>query len=197
MSNLFIVRHCESEANVQEILASQMDYPLSDKGRSDAESIAREFKQTQSLDLIIASPLIRAQQTAQAFARLFSIEILTDHRLLEQHLGNYSGMTYEQVEHEPGYEHNKLKRWDWIPVGGGESYARITHRIRDFFTNRSELYRDKRILIVTHAVTMRLIRMVLDDTEPNYPTELAKNGEIWNYAFPTSAFVGLEAADGL
>ena len=91
MPILYFIRHAESEANVKNILASQQDFPLSKKGMDDARQIAEKFSVTNSVDQIISSPLIRAVQTAQPFSDIFNIEINTDHNLMEQHLGRFSG----------------------------------------------------------------------------------------------------------
>ena len=39
------------------------------------------------------------------------------------------------------------------------------------------------ILIVTHAVTLRIIKGMLEDTLPVYPKKIANNGEIWMVEF--------------
>ena len=39
------------------------------------------------------------------------------------------------------------------------------------------------ILFVTHAVTLRLVKATLEQTLPDYPRDIAKNGEIWKVRF--------------
>ena len=83
MAVIYIIRHAESEANQQEILASQLDYPLSSKGIDDASQIAAQFRQTiaDKLDGIYSSPLKRAVQTAKPFADIFDqiVECIFEH----------------------------------------------------------------------------------------------------------------------
>ncbi|MBN2008805.1 histidine phosphatase family protein [candidate division KSB1 bacterium] len=183
MMTLYFIRHAESEANKKNILASQMDYPLSKKGMEDARHIAEKFSVDNRVDKIISSPLIRAVQTAQPFSDIFNVDIKTNSNLLEQHLGRFSGMTYQDVESEPHYEHDKTKRWNWEPEGGGESYRMISDRLKIFFDSLDHEGNDKNILVVSHAVTLRIIRALLENTIPKYPVVLAKNGEVWKTEF--------------
>jgi broad specificity phosphatase PhoE len=182
MGQLYLIRHAQSEANRQRIMASRLPYPLTDEGRADVELIARELAERVSLDRIISSPLIRARQTAESFAGRFGLEVELDERVSEQELGRYSGMTYDQVKEEKQYETVTSKRWDWVPADGGESYRMIAERVKSFFSDMDPRS-DERILIVTHAVTFRLIRAVLEDSLPLYPEEFPNNGEIWKVDF--------------
>ena len=181
---LYFVRHAESEANAAEVLASRMDFPLSARGRADAEALAAEFcPRTPRLTRIMASPLPRAQQTAAPFARLTGLQVAIDDRITEQHLGRYSGMSYDRIKSEPGYVHDRTRRWDWVPEGGGESYQMISERVEAFLRDLTPAPADGETLIVTHAVTMRLIHAVLARTLPSYPERIASNGEIWSVEF--------------
>jgi broad specificity phosphatase PhoE len=176
------MRHSQSEANLKEILASRQDFPLTQSGRQEAAVIAAEFKKIAQLDRIFCSPLTRAQQTAQPIAEAFGLNIETDERLTEQDLGVFSGMTYAELDDHPDYMHERSKRWKWIPEGGGESYEMIAKRLEPIFQSLESLEGDG-ILFVTHAVTLRMVKAILEQTLPDYPHEIAKNGEIWKVQF--------------
>ncbi len=182
MKTLYFIRHAESEANRLDVLASRRGYPLSAKGMEDAVAIAAEFKKMVSLDRIVCSPLLRAQQTAQPIAEAFGLKIETDERLTEQELGIYAGMTYTELDERRDYAHDRSKRWKWEAEGGGESYEMIARRLEPFFQSLEKL-EGENILFVTHAVTMRMIRATLEQTLPEYPHTIAKNGEIWKVQF--------------
>ncbi len=91
-------------------------------------------------------------------------------------------MSYDQVKEEPLYETVTSRRWDWVPEGGGESYSMIADRVRAFFSSLAP-EDPSRILIVTHAVTFRLIRGVLENSLPLYAEGFPNNGEIWKVDF--------------
>lgn len=181
MKTLLFMRHAESEANARDVLASQLSFPLSHKGHLDAIQISKELLERENIDQIICSPLMRAMQTAAPFASVYRVDIKSEPLLLEQHLGEYSGLTYTELENAPGYMHDRGQRWTWIPNGGGESYQMIAKRITSFFEQLDD--KSETLLVVTHAVTMRLIRACLENTLPEYPHEIAHNGEIWKVEF--------------
>lgn len=182
MSKLYIIRHAESEANKARIMASRLPFPLTEEGKEDSDLIAKELKEIVQITKIISSPLVRAQQTSESFSQIYGLTPLTDERLSEQELGIFSGMTYDEVKEQPTYETDTLKRWNWKPEGNGESYSDIANRITSFF-NDLKVDDNQNILIVTHAVSFRLIRAVLENTLPNYPIPFPNNGEIWEIEF--------------
>lgn len=182
MKTIYFIRHAQSEANLKDILASRQDFPLTEKGKQDAAAIAAEFKQIAQLDRIVCSPLTRAQQTAKPIAEAFGLEVETDERITEQELGVFAGMSYAELEERPDYMHDRTARWTWVPEGGGESYQMIAQRLEPFFKSLESMDGEN-ILFVTHAVTLRMIKATLEQTLPEYPHEIAKNGEIWKIQF--------------
>ena len=182
MKTIYFIRHAQSEANLKDILASRQDFPRTQKGRQEAAVIASEFKDIAQLDRIFCSPLTRAQQTAQPIAEAFGLDVEIDERLTEQDLGVFSGMTYAELDDRPDYMHEHSKRWKWIPEGGGESYEMIANRLEPLFQSLEFLEGDCS-LFVTHAVTLRMVKAILEQTLPDYPRKIAKNGEIWQVQF--------------
>ena len=176
------MRHAQSEANRQRIMASCLAFPLSEAGHADALRIANEFFQEHSLDMIVTSPLVRAYQTAEPFGQLFKLPIYSDDRLKEQDQGIYSGKSYDQVKVMPSYETRTLARWNWTPEGG-ESYSMVADRVVQFFSDYSSQFIDKNALLVTHAVAFRMIRGALQNTLPIYEEGFPNNGEIWMVDF--------------
>jgi broad specificity phosphatase PhoE len=178
---LYFMRHAESEANALDILGGRIDYALSERGRAEAKAVARAFCPGHPLDAIIASPLLRARQTAEAFARETRLVIETEAAITEQDMGEFAGKTAAVVEADPAYELDKSRRWDWAPPGG-ESYRQIALRLAPFFARLDERRASgarERILVLTHAVTLRLIIATLEDILPAYPSSMARNAEIF------------------
>ena len=189
MRRLYFIRHTESEANRKNILASQIDFSLSDSGKQQAETIAEAFSGAFSVDAVISSPLLRAYQTATFFTQKGRHRVFEKNAaLIEQHLGVFSGMSYEDLEKRSDFCHDRSQRWNWIPDGGGESYRMVAERVLSFFREIERRYATQSLLIVTHAVTMRLIRAVLENTLPAYPDEIPANGEIWEVLFQGIGF---------
>lgn len=183
MTTLYLIRHAESVANANNLLAGRIDYPLSPTGKLDAAAIAQEFATNIEVDLIWCSPLLRAQQTAAPFLVACDAPLRIDERIQEQHMGRFSGKSYPEVEGDAGYCHDRTSRWDWVPEGGGESYRMIAARVESFLADlRTQCAGEhlQNVLIVTHAVTLRLFRACLEATVPLYPERIAGNGEVWS-----------------
>ena len=183
MPTLFFMRHAESEANKAKYLASQTDVSITEEGAKAAEEIAGEFFRDFSVDNIYASPQLRARQTASPFSRISGLDVLIDPALSEQHLGRFTGMTYDEASTDPYFESDRTKRWDWEPEGGGESYRMLASRITPFFEKLEIIDNGSNFLIVSHAVTLRIIKGLLENTLPLYPEKIANNGEIWQVEF--------------
>ncbi|WP_422480136.1 histidine phosphatase family protein [Pleomorphochaeta sp. DL1XJH-081] len=177
---IYIIRHSESEANTRNILAGQLDYPLSQRGIIDAQQLCSKIFKNFKPQVVYSSPLIRAIQTAVPLVMPNRIPLLIDERLIEHNIGIFAGKTYAEVEADSRYEKNRLERWKWTPPSG-ESYEQVTTRLISFFSQLQTQNSD--CLIVTHAVTMRLIKGLLENTLPSYPEEIPKNGELWEIVF--------------
>lgn len=96
MKHLYFVRHGESVANAQRVFAGQIDTPLTEKGREQAKAVGKAAK-GQHFDLIVASPLIRAHETAEIIAREigYPVEnIVVDDIFKEHYIGSLAGKSW-------------------------------------------------------------------------------------------------------
>jgi len=90
------LRHGQSVANHDGIIQGHLDYPLSDVGRQQAEARAEAWaNEDRKYDRIIASPLLRASQTATILSARLTIPIELDPAWKERHLGSAQGMSLQ------------------------------------------------------------------------------------------------------
>ena len=75
MKNIFFIRHTQSEANLKNILASQLNFSLTENGKKHAYEIGSHLRKVESIDKIISSPLTRARQTADLIAKSFDLKV--------------------------------------------------------------------------------------------------------------------------
>jgi broad specificity phosphatase PhoE len=100
--NFVFLRHGESIGNAQARWQGQSDYALTDRGRAQARALAERWKsEKQKFDLIIASPLSRAKETAEIIAAAIDAKMELDPILLERHIGEMEGLTAEEVRKKP------------------------------------------------------------------------------------------------
>jgi 2,3-bisphosphoglycerate-dependent phosphoglycerate mutase len=96
------LRHGESIGNAQSRWQGQSDYELTEKGRAQARALAQRWKsESVMFDLIIASPLVRAGETAEIIASALDAKVELDPILMERHIGEMEGLTIDEVRKRP------------------------------------------------------------------------------------------------
>lgn len=155
---LIIVRHGESEWNKIGRYQGQEDAPLSDLGRQQAEALAHRLKR-ETLDMIYASPLQRAANTARAIAEFHpNVPFLSEPALLEIHHGDWQGLYSKDVKSQYGGE---LREWQMYPtrsqMPNGESFSNILKRVVDFKEKLQAERFGQTVLLSTHDVVVKIL----------------------------------------
>jgi broad specificity phosphatase PhoE len=100
--NFVFLRHGESIGNAESRWQGQSDYALTEKGRAQARALAERWKsEAVKFDLVIASPLVRAKETAEIIASALDTKVETDSILLERNIGEMEGLTADEVRRRP------------------------------------------------------------------------------------------------
>ena len=155
---IYAARHCQTQWNVDNIVCGRSDIPLTEEGEKQALALA-EKAAGYGLDIIIASPMIRAQQTARAVADRCGIEVLTDERLIEQCFGMFEGASRA----DEVYQRHKRKYFH--KHGGGESMMQLAQRVYNALDDIIATHKGKNVLLVCHAGVCRVIRSYFVDME--------------------------------
>ena len=153
---LYVARHGETQWNALNKICGRTDIPLTDLGLQQAQHLASNMVGKQ-LDVIIASPMIRAQQTAAAVSDATGIPVQTDDRLIEQNFGIFEGLDRST----PAYLANKRQFACRYP--GGESQLDVAYRIYGLIEDLKEKYPDKNVLLVCHGGVCRSVRTYFED----------------------------------
>jgi broad specificity phosphatase PhoE len=115
---LIMVRHGQTDYNLGSRMQGQLDTELSELGRAQAVAAAEELAKPQPL-LIVSSDLRRAYDTAVALGERAALRPRVDERLRETHLGDWQGLTHEQVDRSsPGARLAWREDATWAPHGG-------------------------------------------------------------------------------
>lgn len=91
---LLLIRHGQSQANLEGIIQGNDD-PLTELGRRQADALGRHLAATRSINVLYASPLARARQTAQLIGGHLGLEPVFEPGLAEIHAGTAAGMTWD------------------------------------------------------------------------------------------------------
>lgn len=170
---IYIVRHGQTDWNLEGRYAGRKDIPLNDKGIEQANIIKEELKSIK-FDKVFSSPLSRAYQTAKIIC---DNEIIIDDRIIERSNGNLEGKLKTKVIMEVDFNDPNEKNYNI------ESIIDFRKRITSFFDEITSLYKDENILIVTHAGVGIYARCYFEG-EPNnndYSKYKIKNCEIIKY----------------
>lgn len=96
------LRHGESLGNAQARWQGQSDYPLTEKGRAQANALAERWKaENVMFDQVFASPLGRAKETAEIIASKLDLKVELDDIWLERAIGEMEGLTADEVRQKP------------------------------------------------------------------------------------------------
>ncbi len=155
---LTVVRHAQSDWNIDERIAGATDRPLSNKGRDEAAALRQQLN-ANDYDVILTSDLQRTQETARIATSGWGKEIAIEPLFREQDLGEWEGKILEEVRKEhPEYPQNFLKDVAIIP--GGENRRDFLRRVREAVLMLREKYKGKRVLLFTHRRWICALRHV-------------------------------------
>lgn len=127
---LHLVRHAESLWNVEERYQGQADSGLTPEGHEQARALGRWlFEMIPTVDIVAASDLPRARDTAGPLAATLAMDTIIDSRLREVDVGSWSGRTFDEIATvEPETVAAAASGKD-VPRGGGETFATARERV--------------------------------------------------------------------
>lgn len=161
MVKLIIARHGESEWNTEGRYQGLKDPPLTERGRKQAELLARELKK-ESIDFIFSSPLKRAFETAKIIGDHLGIEPVIDRRIIEIDHGVWSGMLVSEVKEKFREDFEKwISEPHKVVFPEGESLEDVYKRVSEFINDIKRDYGGKTLLVVSHTVPIRCMYCAL------------------------------------
>jgi probable phosphoglycerate mutase len=141
-----------TEWNAQDRISGVTDIALTEQGLAQAREMASRAAAYGDIQRIIASPLKRAQITAQTVADVLHLPVQTDERLREWDYGSFEGKS----RLTPGFQETKAEFGCSMP-DGGESVFRIVQRTYNLIDDVKRLYPEENVLLVCHGGICRVI----------------------------------------
>ena len=141
---MLLVRHAQSEWNSVGRWQGQADPQLTEAGRRQAATAARNLS---GFDAVVASPLQRAVETAATIAESLGLgPVLTEAGLMERDAGPWQGLTRAEIEDRwPGFLESGER------PDGYEPDVVVLKRARQALDRIAERVDDSTVLVVTHA----------------------------------------------
>ncbi|EHM43373.1 histidine phosphatase family protein [Anaeroglobus geminatus] len=160
MVRIILVRHGETQWNIEGRYQGREDTHLSERGLKQGQLLARGLKDVH-IDAFISSPLERAFMTASFCAELHGEKVQKDPRLTEIDHGDWEGRLAGEIE--AAYP-REFAAWHTaphtvqMPGAGGESLADVCARARAAFDDYATRWAGKTVLAAAHdAVNKALI----------------------------------------
>ncbi len=157
MPIIYLIRHGETDWNLQGRIQGTTDVPLNDTGRQQARAVGRYLADRQDFERMYTSGLTRAAATGEIIAEHVDTPMVRDDRLREMDFGAWEGLTADELEKEFP---SALRRVRSDPVNtprpGGESTAEACDRILECMEDIAE-ETDQRCLVVSHGGVLRAL----------------------------------------
>jgi isoleucyl-tRNA synthetase/bisphosphoglycerate-dependent phosphoglycerate mutase len=143
-----LVRHGETESNINERVAGHTECELTSTGKLQAAATAK-ILQDQHFDVLLHSDLHRATHTAELLNETLQIaEVHAMSELRERSFGNFEGKHYKDVLQ---HAHDLSPFFD-VPDETVETANQLYERVQNALHTIHERYKGKRVLVVSHAV---------------------------------------------
>jgi phosphoserine phosphatase len=148
---LLLIRHAETGHNRDSRVQGQADIPLSELGERQAAALGEHLR-AEPIAAVVASPLIRALETARAVARGHGLTVETDASLMEMHVGEMEGLsTAEMRARFPDFLAEwATERGPAMQMPGGESLLQVQERAWRVVERLRAVYEDATVALVSH-----------------------------------------------
>lgn len=200
MAQLVLIRHGESQWNLENRFTGWVDVPLTPKGEQEARDAGKKLKAFR-FDCAFTSVLVRAKETLRLVLEEIgqtTIPIEENKALNERMYGELQGLNKTETAQKYGEHQVKIWRRSFdVPPPGGESLKDTAERVLPYYENRIRpaLLADKTVLVVAHGNSLRSLVMQLEHLskeavlELNIPTgaplwyEMDASGEVTGHRY--------------
>jgi 2,3-bisphosphoglycerate-dependent phosphoglycerate mutase len=177
MAVLVLVRHGESQWNLENRFTGWVDVPLTEKGREEARRAGEKIRQFR-FEQAYTSVLQRATETLDIVLKVIGqegIPVAYDQALNERHYGDLQGLNKAETAAKFGKEQVHIWRRSYdVSPPGGESLKGTAARTLPYFQTHilPDLRAGKNVLVSAHGNSLRSIVMELDHLTKEQVMEL-------------------------
>ncbi|WP_336046721.1 histidine phosphatase family protein [Solibacillus ferritrahens] len=159
MLRLYLVRHGQTEWNIQKRMQGWKDSALTEQGVNNAIALG---KRLEGVEFVAAysSTSERTIETAKLIIGERNLPISTNENLREMYLGEWEGKTHEEIKVSyPEQYKNFGKKPALYEPAGGETFEQLTNRAINVLNYIISEHESGNILVITHSVILKSLLM--------------------------------------
>lgn len=161
MTILYLIRHGQTDWNIEGRWQGQADVPLNSMGKEQAVIIARQMVYV-GIEAIYSSDLIRASETAITISKMINIDFEEDHRLREIDQGEWQGLLVSEIEEKyTDIFNQRLNDPLHIAPPGGEMVLQVRDRVIEAVEEIVCKHPYNRVAIVSHGFALAVIQIYM------------------------------------
>lgn len=184
---LWLVRHGQTQANVDGLYSGISETPLTELGLIQAQAVGSMLGQV-AFEKVLCSELGRAQHTTQLILQQRQIPVVTEPRLNEMNFGDWEMRHHRDLQR---LDAENYAAWcnDWQNVipKNGEGFQIFSQRVSEFARALSSQTEAENILIVSHQGVLSLLIATLLNMPP---------ASLWHFIIEQGAWSYIEIRDG-
>jgi broad specificity phosphatase PhoE len=166
-TRLILIRHGETDWNVEGRYQGQADPPLNQRGLAQARQLAQKLRGV-GLDVLYSSPLRRALQTAQILAEALDVPLHTEPRLMEIHQGEWQTLLYAEIAARYPELFDRWQTEPWtVTLPGGENIAQVQERVYAAVDEILSRHEGQCIGMVAHRLPITLLKIRYQGLDPD------------------------------
>lgn len=167
MPTWWLIRHGETDFNLNGRFQGSSNEPLNAKGMKQAASLVSRLKEMK-FDAIYASDLERVRQTAALALDGKTESIVYDTRLRELDFGHWEGLTWQEIREQYPEEFAIWSADNDKNPHGGERISEVTKRLRSLMDELQKQYQaEEQILIFAHGGTLGIMLSIFFEANPS------------------------------
>ena len=151
-----LLRHGQTEHTPERRYSGRNDLPLSATGRAEAEAAAVRAKEL-GIDVVVASPLRRARETAEVVGAVLGLPVQYDDDLVELDFGDLEGLTADEALQRHPLAARRFAEDITVPAPGGESIAQVSDRVARARARVLRGHAGRTVLVVAHVTPIKLL----------------------------------------
>ncbi len=161
MTEIYLIRHGQTDWNREEIFRGRADRPLTEVGNWEAGALSRALAHV-TINFIYSSPLTRAQETARPIASAHGLMVIPLAGIIDIDYGDWQGLSHDQVKEQYPELYRKWQDHpEQVEFPGGESLSMVRERAISAFKKVIAGRPEQSGVVVSHRVVNKVLLCAL------------------------------------